>query len=1029
MTGPAILSDPSVGAIAINVISTGISAGLSKVKKRIFSPQDITGYLNFVGFRERLEQEIEFEEVTTTDLKNLETFILDKHVIDLISQIYDNSDKSRTEIENEFVQIFCEIKPMGERSTDALARKLFFGIKLAADETLLLLIKQDGQGSLLAHEYKSQERYKEVLEKLEKCEQQDRGNFFPFQVQPGIVSSYVPNENIDAELKGSLDLINTHQFEKAKTKLFEAIGLLENATPKNKSLLSKTYHLLAVAYNRNKEIGGNFDSAEYYAQCSLRYDATYDKAEGCLASVLINKQGKENYVKSLEISESLWENSDKTNPQFLEVYLWGICLTKSVTDAITFFKSSAEAQLLVEQNSILSSVIARFYLITSEPRASLDYIDNSIRLGQDQPDYYAIKGMVYHAISSVEDWINSDFELCPRLKKTDTLENAVKNYQKCISLYKEGRDNIYLREKSKKELYCCLIILDHTNKNEIYRIRETINPSYLPEEEQKSLYFFDFLFEFNCRNFSTAYNLLVNFSEWDKFPYQTKLNIARIFLKRGCPEESRKILKLLELDTKNKKDLQICVTLSFVEALLGNKTGLLQQLEISKRESKDSHNEESTFTHIYAMINRYRDGGKEIDRMLACLQEHDKKFPEQKLLKAIPIGDDKENPPGEIIDIYKKAFEREQNLKKVFTEHQVPSYILADVNRLTYPEFMSRLKDPTFHLRYYPPDKYSQQELTNNFDSSKEFVFDYSSLLNLAKMDLLWELEKIPGKILIPLSLFSQIQSDLVYYENPDLRRLWNFIRLSGVISIIEVDIAPNKYEDLLKYVNRWIVDSFELVSLGENSALLSDDYNLIRLIKSQKCNGTTSLIFLKFLVEREFIDSKTYGVALGVLADQLYIILPYSEEDLWYIATDDDCKIRLRSYHLINHITIPEVISSIYSRQIVYFIDKLWGSGALFEDKLNWMMMITERMLFAINQRCGMSQMCEASLLSIDLKTIWGDVITLCDYSELKTLEEKCGPLFEKDRANELIKFLLSLINERKSVLSPQEPKASEKK
>jgi hypothetical protein len=1023
MLDPAILSDPAVVTIALNIISTGISAGLSKATTKVFRPQDITGYLNLLSFSDRIEQEIDFDGIPTTDLKNLDTFIVNEQIIDIISQIYLDSEKSPTEIENEFVQVFCEIKPIGERSTEAFARKLFLCIRLASNDILHSIIMQ---GDLLAHEYKDQERHKEKRERLERIERNTVSIVSLLQAQTGAISSFLPTEKIDDELKESVDLINNHQYEKAKTKVSEVIGLLKNTSPENKKLLSKAYHLLAVVYNRNKQIGGDFNIAEQHAIRSLDYDPSNDKAKGCLASIYINKHGKENFEKSFEISSPLWEKSDQTNPQFLEAYLWGLFFTKSAADAINFFESSKKAQDLVEQNDLLSNVLARFYILLKNPRESLKHINNSIRLDSDNPDHYAIKASAYREISLIEDWLYSDFEVCPRLKKSDCLEKAVINYQKCLSLCKEDRDAL-LQERVKRDLYSCSIILNQANQRELYQIRFNINPSILPENEQKSLEFFDFIYELNCRNFSTAYNRLINLSDWDKFPYQTKVKIALIFLRRGSPEESRKILKSLESEAEIKKDYQIWINLSFIEALLDNKTGLLQQLEKAKRESTGSKNEEGIFGHIHAMINRYRESGKEIDRMITYLQEHDKKFPEQKLLKAIPVSENEEKPSREIIDFYKDAVERDQNVKKIFTEHQVPSYILADAHRLTYPELMTRLKDPNFHLHYYPPDKGSQQEIIENFNYGERFVFDYSSLLNLAKMDLLWELEKIPGKLSISTSLFNQIQSDLVYYENSDLRKLWNFIRFTGRISIVDVDIDPGKYEELLKYVNKWIVDTIELVSTVEKSVLVSDDYNLIRLIKSQKCNGTTTLIFLKILLEKGHIDPKIYGVALGVLADQMYIILPFDGEDLFHIVIDDDCKIKLRSYHLINHITIPEVRPSAYTRQFDYFIDKLWKSGALAEDKINWLSLITERMIFAINQRRDMRQTAEANIVMFDLKKIWGNIVPLCKLSDLTNLEEKCTTLFAKDPSKSLEEYVRHLITQRRAVLSEGNTQLSE--
>jgi hypothetical protein len=1017
MSDPTLFSDPSIYAITLNLISTGIAAGISKARKKAFRPQDITGFLNLLSFREIIEQELDFENISDADIKGLEIFIKTDIISDVISQIYIDSDKSNIEIENEFVQIFCETKPIGVRSSEAFARKLFLCIKLASDNLLRYKIMQ---GDLLAHDYKEEERHKEVVDYLKQIEKKVEVQGFN-QTSQGTISSSVPKEYIDDELKDSVNLINNKQYENAKTRIFEVIGILKNKPQENKKLLSKAYHLLAVVYNKNKENGGNFDIAEHYARMSLDSDPLNDKANVSLASIYINKHGKENFETAFGIVSSLWEKSDQNDPQILEVYLWGMYFTKSAADAITFFESSPHAESLTEHNDILSNVIARFYITINNPRKSLQFIKNSIKLDPDNPDHYAIKAAAYREISLAEDYLFSDFEICPKFKNYDCIEKSLKCNQKALSLCKDTTDSV-LKERTKKEIYTCSLFLNRSTEKVFQRIRLNINLSLLPENEQKTLEFFDFIHEFNQRHFSAAYEKLINLRDWNDFHYATKINIGLIFLKRGSPEESRKIFKTLESEAEIKKDFRFRGDFSLVEAILDNKTGLLQQIEKIKCESTGSQNEKSAFDHSYAMINRYRESGKEIDRMLTHLQEHDKKFPNEKLLKAFPFNEKEGKAPQELVDVLKNAMERDQKTKKIFTDHQVPSYIIADTHHFSYPELMNRLKDPNFHLRYYPPDKSSQEELRENFFASELFIFDYSSLLNLAKMDLLWELEKIPGKLSISTSLFEKIQTDLVYYENLDLRKLWNFIRFSSNISIVEIDADPKKYEEMSKYFEKWILDTIELISIREKSVLVTDDYNFIRLIKSQKSKGTTSLIFLNYLLDNNYIDPKIYGISIGILADQMYIILPYDGEDLFQIAMDDDCKIKLRSYHLINHITLPEVSPSTYTQQFGYFIDKLWRSGALFEDKVSWLVLITERMVFAINQRREMHQIVEVSMLIFDFKQIWEKLLPLCKLSDLTVLQVKCNTLFEKDLSKTIEKYVLSRIAKQKTILSVED-------
>jgi len=1016
--------DPIIATLILNLISSGISAGLNKAAHKIFRPQEIEDYLKSTSFQYKLEQELSFLEESEIDITALEVFFKSDKIICIFSQIYQSSRKTLSEIESEFVQEFCEIKPIKNQSNEEFARKLFFCIKQAFNAVLQTKILE---GKIVALEYKGEERQKELRDGQNRIEKILVDVASEVKSPEGYIFSKVPVEYIDEEFKEIIELLGKNEIEEAKTKLLAVIGILENKPQENKKLLSRAYHLLAITYNKNKGVGGNFDIAKHYAKRSLEFDPLNNKIKGTLASIYINKHGKENFEKSFSIAAPLWEQAEQNNPQFLEVYLWGLFFTKSVVDTIAFFESSKKAQDLTEQNDLLSNLIARFYIVNNNPRKSLQYINNSIRLDLQNPDHYAIKASAYREISRAEDHLFSDFEVCPKLKKYDCIEKALEYYQKALALCHENTDPTLI-EQIKKEIYTCSSLLNRSNEKEFQQIRFSINSSQLPENEQHTLEFLDFVNELNARHFSSASQKLLSLKVWDEFSYETKNKFGLIFLSRGSPEEAKKILKSLKSEAESKKDIRFWINMSIIETLLNNKTGMLQYLEKAKDASKGSSEwEERVLSHNYTMIQRYQDSGKEIDRMFASIQEYDKKFPERKILKAIPGNENDENPPQEIIDEFKRAFERDQNIKKICTEHQVPIYILADVTHLNYAKMLNKLTDPGFHIRYHPPDQATQQEMKDNYNSGEVVIFDYFSLVNLSKMDLLGELERIRSKLLISKSLFEKIQSDLISYEDPNLRKLWNYLRNSNIISIVDIDADPSDYQEISKHFDKWVIDSIKLLSISGTSVLLSDDFNLIRLFKEFKVRGTTTFFFLSYLLENKFVDSKTYGVAIGVLAERMYIILPFDGEDLYHIVMDDECKIQLRSFHLINHITIPEVRPSIYTQQFEYFIDKLWRSGSLFEDKINWLSLITERMIFAINQRQDISQTFEVDMLLYDLKKIWGKIVSLCKQSDLTILEERCTTLFEKEPSNGLKESILSIIIQRRAVLSDENTQLAE--
>jgi hypothetical protein len=337
MVDPNSFSDPTFTAITLNLVSSGIASGFNKVAHKIFRSKDIEDYLKSISFNETLIAELPAIETADVDIAALEIFFKSDEILNIFAQFYSDSEKSSDKLESEFVQFFCTINPINLQSpeeNEKIAGILFHCIKKACNE---MLLKEIQNGTLLAHEYKAIDRYRELKggqDRIEKTLSSLKNDINTHA--PGYIISKVPSEYIDEELKEAIEHIGKNEIEEAKTKLFAIRGILETNPKENKKLLSRVYHLLAITYNRNNLAGGNFETAEHLTKCSLELDPSNENVKGTLASIYINKQGKTNFEKSFSIAASLWEQSDHNNPQFLEVYLWGLFLTKSIVDTIAF---------------------------------------------------------------------------------------------------------------------------------------------------------------------------------------------------------------------------------------------------------------------------------------------------------------------------------------------------------------------------------------------------------------------------------------------------------------------------------------------------------------------------------------------------------------------------------------------------------------------------------------------------------------------------------------------------------------------
>lgn len=196
--------DPAIAGILLNLISTGIAGGFSRAAKKIFRQKDIQDYLNSSSFRDKLERELDIENISDNDQRALEIFFKSEEITSIFAQIYISSNESLENIENEFTRIFCEIKPLNEKSSESVARELFFCIKQACHEILRSAV---ARGDLMSHEYLSEARHKENHDQLNRVETSVKEIVSLVRDHPDSISSKVPVEYVDSELEEAISLI------------------------------------------------------------------------------------------------------------------------------------------------------------------------------------------------------------------------------------------------------------------------------------------------------------------------------------------------------------------------------------------------------------------------------------------------------------------------------------------------------------------------------------------------------------------------------------------------------------------------------------------------------------------------------------------------------------------------------------------------------------------------------------------------------------------------------------------------------
>ena len=811
-------------------------------------------------------------------------------------------------------------------------------------------------------------------------------------------------DDINKDIDEAVKEIHGDSVENAKQILLRIEGDIKDNPAQFKEELARVYNNLGVCYSRFEVDGGGYDEAEKYFRLALNSKPRFTKAKINLASVYLNRDGERNYQKAYDIATSLWQDSDKKDPTIFEVYIWSKFHHQSPQEALTLYETSKEAQSLVEKDEKLSNLMATIYFSQKNIDKSEKLIGQALKLSPYAPHNLMLKARIFMQKAQMNDIASDAFEIIPRFIKNNNIQEAVNLLnQTTEELRKINNKKVteFLRSQIKYDLSICMLWLRRFE--EYKKERQEIDPKRLDHVLKDQLGINDILVEIQKRNFETAYSKLENSTDWQQLPYKEKARIAHILFLKGAPQQSKDIYLSIEQEAEQKKDMWFYIDMSLNEVLLNDKHMAIKYAEKVKNFATDASKEKLAYPHYNALMMRYaRDN--EVDRLMTGLFEYDKKFPENKAVWSIKVIEEDGSISEEFKSMLLKQKEWYENIKQRFRNEPLPSYFLEQILKRTYAEILAfRFWDELdFTIELTLPDKSFEENLLNNFEKGGNLVFDYASLLNLSKMNLLGYLEKLGKGIFVSEKLFEKIQYELLQVEQEDLRNLWRFLKDSKTIHIVKCAEIPedNKY-DILRKDHDWLFDSLYLAK-DKKASFIIDDLRLLKFFQSEESvKAANSFIILKSLFSKGWIDAKIYSTSIGDLAERFYTFLPFSGEDLFQIVMEDKSKISLRSYHLVNELFLPGSVATSFTAVFVKFIDLLWKTGSLPEDKVEWLSFLTDKITKFIDQQVGVNNKRDLEQIVPDFVQMWIIAVQKSSKDEILLLEKKVEKIFEKPAYN----------------------------
>ncbi len=759
--------------------------------------------------------------------------------------------------------------------------------------------------------------------------------------QSGSLAKHDPEktDKINQDIDKTVSLIEKNDFTKAKECLLVLLGKIKDKPDKYKNELVRIYNNLGVCFLRPDNENRDFKEAENYLKRALQLNPDFKKASANLVTVYFSKGDPEHSKLACDLAADLRKTSDKIEPFIFQALIFSTYFFyKSAEKAIEYYESSKEAQALVKTDDKLMNLMGRMYLETKNCKTAEEFAESAIEIAPNSPNNLWLKAQILMSRSQDKDVIPSFFEIVPRFRDYQNIERAFKILEEALEVLK-NENNRYLEEQVKADMCRCHFWLHRTKKAKFREFRGSINIESLSPIKKKEFRIMDSFVEFQDRNFESSYSKLTQSPEWLDCDYREKCRIAQVFYLKGAPEQSKDILKQLEPEAEQRKDENYWFLVGNNEVLLDNKNLAIKAAQKAKDFSKGKETEKQALSHFNALMMRYATSG-EVDRLMGGIFEYQKKYPDEKVIKPIKaIGKD-----GKTAEEMKAFLLKQKNwyegIRETFRSQPVISYFLEEQFHRPYADILSMQNDPEFIIHLTIPDEAFESELREYLEISEYIVFDYASLLNLSKMNLLGHLEKFGKQLFIVELLLHKIQDELLMYENEDLRRLWQFLRSSKEFQFIEESKVELK-EDVSGLFDEWLIDSIKAAK-EKNAVFVADDFHLLRFLKSQGIGGSNSFIILRSMFSKEWIDAKVYSTSIGDLAERFYTFLPFSGDDLFQIVMEDHSKITLRAYHLVNQMFLPGSNASSFTGVFVKFIDLLWKTGSLAEDKMKWLEFLT---------------------------------------------------------------------------------------
>lgn len=802
----------------------------------------------------------------------------------------------------------------------------------------------------------------------------------------------------------SSNLIHNGLYEEAKVELLKNLDKAKNQG--DKKIIAKILHNIGICYGLLGD-GNEIEESIRYFKEALEYDnSLLNPKINILYSEL--KGDKQAQTNALTEINQLWRNISnyKSNEQsyITNIYLSAIYTSSGCDSLLSKLKGKkSKLKKYITNNIDAKFFIAQIYLEKEMTEKAFIVIEEILQINYS-PDILLLKAKALMQKVQLEELDNPN-AILPRVKETAQYLGEVEKTAEEILKLKDIQKKHNIFEQTK--LILSIILLWKRDTKTLNKLtKQPIRQEFIDEHDKRTLLAARIGQNLLSRDYKKAYQTIEELEDWKSIPIGNKFELLSLFIEYGSVNEAQKILNRLKIEYKNESPilLELAFTETVISILLNDKVGsinsALSAIELAKKARPDDKELVSRAISNYGAVAERYASENEGDRLFDSMNKLQELNPDKKILWPIQALDASRNITAEFSNILEEQKNWYQNLRETFLSYPVPFYMLSSKRFLNRNliRIISAQNDPEFRIQFNDPTDESKKLSLLYYEESDQIILDYLILLDLSKSNLLRELYNIDKKFIVTRSLFKKIQDDLLEFESIDLRNVWEFLKSNDVIEISDQNNTINNKNISKIFKNeQWLIDTIGLAK-EKNSLFLTNDLRLSILLKNEKIKTSNIFSLIDELTQKNRIDEKIYASILGKLAERIYTFISYTANDLFYIVSEDDYKITLRSYHLVNEMLISGAHVDSFMNVFNAFIFRLMNSGILIEDQYKWIELVNDKYFEVLKFRIGESSVQpntvrEASLKDIELSiqiytNMWTQIILNAELELLKKLE-----------------------------------------